>query len=46
MSVCGQLGKLNLKIDWIILDHGQRLSPAINIAGVCTDNPMMWSKQF
>ena len=30
----------------IMVDHGQDVQPEINIAGVCTDDPIMWSKQF
>lgn len=30
----------------IMVDHGQDVQPEINIAGICTDDPIMWSKQF
>lgn len=30
----------------IMVDHGQDVQSEINIAGVCTDNPIMWSNQF
>ena len=30
--------------DGIMVDHGQPLSPEINIAGVCTDDPIKWKK--